>query len=128
VSRIWDSLKQIELSDVVWTNRAQPKSRRTADRRCSERTSARVPIFVYGHAINGEPFYEGSEALDTNAQGGLITLPNAVTSGQHLLLVSKLTEKEQECRVVGVREISADRVAIAVGFENRVSQFWTYEN
>ncbi len=124
MSRIWDSLKQIELTDVVWASRAQPRARPFSDRRCCERAPDRLSIFVYGHTIVGEPFYEASEALGTNSQGALIKLQHLVTTGQNLLLTNTSTEEEEQCRVVGVRSVSEEKIAVAVAFHAARPHFW----
>ena len=125
MSRIWDSIKQVERSQIIPVSHPQSDARRFEERRCGERVLVRIPLFVYGHMIEGGPFYEATEAVYVNARGGLITLPHLLRSGQKLLLTNKLNERDQQCRVVGLRSAYLNGLAIAVGFAGSVPDFWS---
>jgi hypothetical protein len=126
VSRLWDSLKKAEQYEAAVADRyAQGNSDLVAERRCSERLWLYSPLLVYGHTTENEPFHEGTEGLHVNAGGGLITLITSVTKGQRLLLINKLNQQEQECRVVCERSKHFTRAAVAVEFLRPVPHFWT---
>jgi len=126
VSRIWDSLKKIEQYETEATDRSGQGDRDlVAERRCGERVWLYSPVLVYGHTTENEPFHEGTEGLHVNAGGGLITLTTSVTQGQRLLLINKLNQQEQECRVVRERSKHLTRAAVAVEFLRLVPHFWT---
>jgi hypothetical protein len=127
VSRIWDSLRDVELRGNGFASRedAGPARRPVHDRRCAPRIWAYSPVLVYGHTSESEPFYEGTEALHINPSGGLITLSSAVVLGQSLILINKANEKEQKCHVVCERSGYLNRVVVAVGFPEPVPDFWT---
>jgi hypothetical protein len=126
VSRLWDSLKEVERYEAEVTDRsAQADSDLVAERRCSERLWLYSPLLVYGHTTENEPFHEGTEGLHVNAGGGLITLTTSVTNGQRLLLINKLNQQEQESRVVCERSKHLTRAAVAVKFLRPVDHFWT---
>jgi hypothetical protein len=123
VSRIWDSLKDVERHQVIQTS--APPLGDLLDRRCGQRLRVCVPIFVYGHSIEREPFYEATEALYVNERGGLITLPFEVTPGQKLLLTIKKNQRDQECSVIGLRSEYLNRFAIGIAFPEPLQDFWS---
>lgn len=126
MSRLWDSLKKVEQYETELTDRcAQGDRDLVAERRCSERVWLYSPLLVYGRTTENEPFHEGTEGLHVNAGGGLITLTTSVTKGQRLLLINKLNEQEEECRVVSQRSKHLTRAAVAVRFLRPVPHFWT---
>ena len=57
--------------------------------------------------------------------GGLITLQSAVVPGQKLLLTSKQNQRDQECRVIGLRPGYVNRFAIAIAFPEALPDFWS---
>ncbi len=99
-----------------------------SDRRRSERLDLRVPVFVYGHASDDEPFYEETKTLQVNAHGGLIALAIGVKAGQRLLLGNVVTEKEQECHVVhlGPKHVNK-KTKVAIEFARPPGDFWRTE-
>lgn len=126
MSRLWDSLKKVEQYETEVTRRsAQADRDLVGERRSSERVWLYSPLLVYGHTTENEPFHEGTEGLHVNAGGGLITLTTSVTKGQRLLLINKLNQQEQECRVVSQRSKHLTRAAVAVSFLRPVPHFWT---
>jgi hypothetical protein len=126
VSRIWDSLKKVEQYETEVAERSTQRERNFGtERRCGERLWLFSPLLVYGHTTENEPFHEGTEGLHVNAGGGLITLTTPVTKGQLLLLINKLNQQEQECRVVCQRSKHLTRAAVAVEFLRPVPRFWT---
>jgi|SRR5690348_11730592 len=114
MSLIWNKLREAERRRVpiLW------------ERRSSDRSPLPVPLLVYGHTSEGEPFHEPTEASHINVGGGLIALSFAVSHAQRLLLFNRLNDQEQECHVVGQRVQHSDRVATAVRFLSATSDFW----
>ncbi len=99
-----------------------------SDRRRSPRLDLQVPVFVYGHASDDEPFYEETKTLQVNVHGGLIALAMGVKRGQRLLLANGVTEKEQECHVVHLGPKHFNRKTnVAIEFMQPVRDFWGTE-
>ena len=123
MSRIWDSLRDVELSEKGgqgMSTERQPMR----DRRCGTRIRSYSPVLVYGYTTGNEPFHEEAEALHVNASGGLIMLDSTVVHGQSLILINKANEKEQKCRVVCERPAYLNRIVIVLGFSEPVPDFW----
>jgi hypothetical protein len=126
LSKLWDELKTVERCEAEYADRSGHGERDSLpERRGSERVWLYSPVLVYGHTAENEPFHEGTEGLHVNACGGLITLTTLVRKGQRLLLINKLNEKEQECRVVSERSTHLARTAVAIEFLQPVTDFWT---
>ena len=125
MSRIWDSLRDVELGRNAWRGYGGAEDWPVCDRRCGPRIWTYSPILVYGYTPGNDPFHEGTEALQVNAGGGLITLNSTVVHGQNLILINKASEKEQICHVVCERSGYLNRVVVAVGFPEPVPDFWT---
>lgn len=123
MSRIWDSLRDVELHENGGKG-TRTEHQPMRDRRCGPRIWSYSPVLVYGYTTGNEPFHEGTEALHVNASGGLITLNSTVVHGQNLILINKANEKEQECRVVCQRPGYLNKVVIALGFPEPVPDFW----
>lgn len=121
MSRIWDSLKGVEL-------KADESSRRSivsfVDCRCGPRSWAYAPLLVYGRTSDNQPFHEPTEALRVNASGGLITLTTALGPDDSFLLINKVNHKEQKCHVVGQRGSYLNRSALGFEFSEPVPNFW----
>ncbi len=111
---------------VLKDGEAQPMP--ASDRRRSERLDLCVPVFVYGHASDEEPFYEETKTRQVNAHGGLITLAMGVKRGQRLLLANAVTQKEQECHVVhlGPKHLNK-KTDVAIEFTPPAPDFWCTE-
>ncbi|MGA9883711.1 MAG: hypothetical protein WBQ34_08330 [Candidatus Acidiferrales bacterium] len=126
MSRIWDYLKLVEQHQLLRpTSRITLQESVSPERRSGERRRICLPIFVYGHSADREPFYESTEVLYANDSGGLITLQAAVTAGEKLLLTIKSNSEDQECRIIGVRSAYLTRFAIAIAFGKPLRGFST---
>ena len=127
MSRIWDSLKEVEQRE----NRrggaegASIKRYPAPDRRCTPRVWVCSPVLIYGHAPENGPFLEAIEALHVNAGGGLITMTSAVSPGQMLVLMNKVNDKDQICRIVSRGSAYSNRATVVVSFPELVPDFWT---
>jgi hypothetical protein len=121
MSRIWDSLRAVERQATV---SSKTGIERVADRRCGPRLWTYQPVFVYGRTALDEPFYEPTEALRVNSNGGLVTLTSAITPGQPLILINKLNRRERKCHVVGHRGTYLNRSAVGIEFSEAAPDFW----
>jgi hypothetical protein len=94
------------------------------DRRRSRRWPLDFSVYVYGHGPGEEPFHEEAHTLHVNANGALLLLSGPVKKGQTLLLTNRLTQKEQDCRVVflGTRRSRTVEAGVAFPFTN--PDFW----
>jgi hypothetical protein len=122
---IWEAVRkaQQERAEVSgWRRQQEP------DRRRSERMVLRVPVLVFGEAINEEPFFEETTTLEVNAHGGLLNLTARVKTGQRLSLVNRHSRKEQKCHVVRVGRQHPKKTDVAVEFAQPVRDFWQTES
>jgi hypothetical protein len=65
--------------------------------------------------------------LEVNAHGALIALAMKVRPGQKLSLKNWATAKEQECRVVHVREKPIGKNDVGVAFPFAMPKFWNVD-
>jgi len=119
MSRIYDALKRAQREKA---SRAQGGGH--AERRGSVRRAIQVPLLVYGHAAGRTPFHEETQSVQVNAGGGLVALSARVTRGQRLLLVNRLTEKEQECEVVSSAPTGTPLTLVGIKFARPAKDFW----
>ena len=108
-----------------------PESRKpagsAADARRTQRILLQIPILVRAQFAGDEPIAEETTTLEVNAHGGLIALAMRVRPGQKLVLRNWGTAKEQECRVVHVREKSIGKNEIGVEFPFAMPKFWNVD-
>src|ERR1700694_3299270 len=102
MSRIFEALKHAQLVRAGKAPSKPPAADAVEipDRRRSRRLAFDIPVYVYGHGPEKEPFHEEAHTLKVNANGALLLLSVPVCKGQMLLLTNQLTQQEQECRVV----------------------------
>jgi hypothetical protein len=126
MSRIFDALKYAQR---VREGKVQPNAPvegaiEVPDRRRSRRWSLDVSVYVYGHGPGKEPFHEEAHTLHVNANGALLLLSVPVKKGQTLLLTNRLTQKEQDCRVVFLGTRRSRTVEAGVEFPQTNPGFW----
>lgn len=126
MSRIFEALKNAQR---VRDGKVQPQARMEGaveipDRRRSRRWSLDVAVYVYGHGPGTEPFHEEAHTLHVNANGALLLLSVPVKKGQTLLLTNRLTQKEQDCRVVFLGTRRSRTVEAGVEFPLSNPGFW----
>lgn len=125
MSVVWDLLREANPPNGNETPKPclfeSPADR---ERRRSPRSSAYVPVFVYGYASE-EPFHQETNTLQVNANGGLLRLDANVQHGQKLLLMNRVTKEEQECYVVSLakRPKHAD-LRVGIAFAKAAPKFW----
>jgi hypothetical protein len=98
-----------------------------AEARRSQRVLLRIPIQVKGFPEDGIPIAEDTTTVEVNAHGALIVLAMRVRPGQKLVLRNWGTAKDQDCRVVRIKEIhdAKNEVGIAFSFPN--PKFWNID-
>jgi hypothetical protein len=94
------------------------------ERRRSERRTALVPLFAYGHPPDQEPFHELVYSKTVNDRGALLVMTTVVPAGCSLVLVNQATGLEQQCRVVRVGDKEGLSVEVAVELSVPSWQFW----
>jgi len=126
LSKIWDALKQAQQQKEAQnaSQGASVQEQTLEERRQAERFPLEVPVFVYGHTVNGEPFYEETKSVEVGADGGLLVLEAEVSTGQKLLLTNKLTQREIECQIVHVLPLEPPKTQVGVAFVGLALDFW----
>ena len=94
------------------------------ERRRSPRWSARVRWKFDGHTTNDVPFHEEAYSSVVNNRGALLVMSTPVAAGERLLLTNKITQTEQECRVVRVGFRNGPSVEVAIEFTGQAPDFW----
>ena len=94
------------------------------DRRRSRRWTIDMPVYVYGHGPEKEPFHEEAHTLNVNANGALLLLSSPVRKGQSLLLTNRFTEQEQGCRVVYLKTKHSRTIEAGIAFPEANPDFW----
>jgi len=125
MSRIFEALKHAQM---VRAGKAPAKSPaaeavEVPDRRRSRRWTLDIPVYVYGHGQEKEPFHEEAHTLHVNANGALL-LSFPVRRGQKLLLTNTLTQREQDCRVVFIGTKRTGTVEAGIEFATTNPDFW----
>jgi hypothetical protein len=98
-----------------------------ADARRTQRVLLRVPILVRAQFADDAPITEETTTLEVNAHGGLIALAMRVRPGQKLVLKNWATAKEQECRVVHMREKPIGKNEVGIAFPFAIPKFWNVD-
>jgi len=126
MSRIFEALKNAQ---TVRTEKLPPTPQGKAagkvpDRRRARRWSYDIPVYVYGHGPQEEPFHEEAHTLHVNANGALLLLSVPVEKGQKLLLTNGFTQQEQDCQVVFLGTRRSRTIEAGVAFPQTNPLFW----
>ena len=97
---------------------------RERNRRRSSRRDFRTFVRVYGHSANGAAFYENARTINVSVHGALLQLSAPVTKGQKLLLFNEVTQRQQVCQIVDVRDGDTESHIVAVAFPIPHAEFW----
>lgn len=98
---------------------------RLVDRRSSDRRAVSLPVFVYGHLSDAEPFFEDAMVQQVSAQGALMTLTAQVRVGQQLLLGRNGDQElHRPCRVARVGSSNGPGTEVAIKFAEAAPEFW----
>ena len=95
-----------------------------AERRRTPRNHIPIPLFVYGHKPDGQPFYEDSFTTAVNVHGGSMHMETSVQLGQRLLVTNRQNECTQPCIVVFVGARLDGGVDVAFSFTAAMLYFW----
>jgi hypothetical protein len=105
----------------------QDSSVKRADARRSQRVLLRIPIQAKGFPEDGIPITEETTTVEVNAHGALIALAMRVRPGQKLVLRNWGTAKDQDCRVVHIKEIHDAKNEVGVAFSFPNPKFWNIQ-
>ena len=83
-----------------------------------------MPLFVYGYAPEGFPFYERTATIAVNVHGGSMRMETAVQLGQRLLVTNRENERSQPCIVVFVGARLGGGFDVAFSFTAAMIHFW----
>jgi hypothetical protein len=97
------------------------------DKRRTQRVLLQIPILVRAQFEGDTPLTEDTRTIEVNAHGALIALAMRVRPGQKLVLKNWGTAKEQECRVVHVREMPFGKSEVGTAFPYPIAKFWNVE-
>jgi hypothetical protein len=103
---------------------AEPCTPIRPERRRTPRQHAPIPLFVYGYAPEGHPFYERTETIAVNVHGGSIRMETAAQLGQRLLVTNRENECSQPCIVVFVGARLGGGFDVAFSFTAAMMHFW----
>jgi hypothetical protein len=98
-----------------------------ADARRSQRVVLRVGILVRVNVPGEPPLTEDTFTLVVNAHGALISLAMRVHPGQKLMLRNWGTAKEQDCRVIHVKENPFGKKEVGIAFPFPNPHFWNLD-
>jgi len=123
MSKIFEALKRAELlrAQRPDTQTVGPSAVTYTDRRISNRTYVRIPLFIYGHTPGGDPFYEETYTIAVNGAGGLISMTSGVQPGQRLVITNEGNDQTQECVVVSIAPYGS---YVGLKFPTPTPQFW----
>jgi hypothetical protein len=93
------------------------------DRGATTRIVARLPLFIYGSLLNGDPFYEETFTISIHGTGGLIWMASTVRPGQRIMVTNQGNDQTQECIVVSVAAQPAGSY-VTFKFPSPMPQFW----
>ena len=116
VARIF--IPQIESKPAELSIPIRPERRRTP------RKHIPVPLFVYGHAPEGQPFYEETFTNTVNVHGGSMRMETGVQLGQRLLVTNRKNECELPCIIVFVGARLGGGIDVAFSFTAAMPYFW----
>jgi hypothetical protein len=93
-------------------------------KRRSQRVLIEIPVLVYGHLRENEPFQAEALTVIVNSHGGLISTTMPLNMGQKLLLVHQETGKEVKCHVVHLETNKDGKPLIGIEFADPAPRFW----
>lgn len=94
------------------------------ERRRTPRRHLPIPLFVYGHTPEGQPFYEETFTSTVNVHGGSMRMETNVQLGQRLLVTNEKNDCAQPCIVVFVGTRLGGGVDVAFSFTAAMPHFW----
>jgi len=98
-----------------------------SDARRSQRVILRVPILVRAVVPDEPPLTEDTFTLVVNAHGARISLAMKVRPGQKIVIRNWGTAKEQDCRVIHVKDNPFGKNEVGIAFLRPNPYFWNLE-
>lgn len=95
------------------------------ERRRTPRRPLPIPLFVYGHTPEGQPFYEETFTTAFNVHGGSMRMETNVQLGERLLVTNVENDCAQPCIVVFVGTRLGGGVDVAFSFTAAMPSFWS---
>ena len=95
------------------------------ERRRTPRRPLPIPLFVYGHTPEEQPFYEETFTTTVNVHGGSMRMETSVQLGQRLLVTNEENDCAQPCIVVFVGTRLGGGVDVAFSFTAAMPSFWS---
>jgi hypothetical protein len=84
-----------------------------------------VPITVSSGGGNKYlPFQEETQTLVVNVHGAMIALAASVAKGQTLRVKNRVTQEDQECKVVYLGPASGGKAQVGLDFTSDAPDFW----
>ena len=90
----------------------------------SQRVHLVMPVRVYGHGPDEEPFLEETCTLALTADGGLVKLATPVRLAQTLILTNLKTCEDVVCRVAFFGPAQGGTAQVGIEFINPARRFW----
>ena len=109
------------------SNPLSDESRKWVESRRSQRVLLRIPILVRWQPDGQEPITEDTTTIIVNAHGALIALAMRVLAGNKIMLRNWGTTKEEECKVVHVREKPGGMNDVGIAFSFPKPGFWAID-
>lgn len=94
------------------------------ERRRTPRKHIPVPLFVYGHTLEGQPFFEETFTDAVNVHGGSMRMQTGVQLGQRLLVTNRKNECELPSIIVFVGARPDGAIDVAFSFTAAMPYFW----
>jgi len=108
-------------------NSPEPLTPSWGESRRTQRVIIRIPVLVKAPVQGEPPLTEDTFTLVVNAHGALLSLAMKVRPGQRIILRNWATTKEQECRVVHVRENPFGKNEVGISFPFPNPHFWNLD-
>jgi hypothetical protein len=93
-------------------------------RRRREGTGETIPVIVYGHGLDHEPFQEQTNVRLLSNHRAEFRLATEVHPRQKLVLLDPTSDEERRCRVKSVTEPPEGNSIVCVQFRDSVLKFW----
>jgi PilZ domain-containing protein len=126
MSKIYEALRSAEATRKTDVQVAEPEenSKKARNRRRSARREYDAVVRVYGHAQDGNTFYQQVRTINVSTHGALLELKIPVVVGQKLLLINEETRRQQICQIVNTRVHETNTLHVAVEFPVPHAEFW----
>ncbi len=83
-----------------------------------------LPIHIYGHGADQQPFFVEGRTRMVSERGALISVAAELRTGQNLVLTNPKTEEEIHCCVVFTEPGPAEATSVGIEFICTSPKFW----